>query len=75
LQASEDVGNANPSALPQAVAAYQATQLIGMPECDVRVLPPLFVIVELTVARAVHPGASRRHARRIAKERADVQGV
>jgi len=34
--ASEDVGLANPDALPQALAAYQATQLIGMPECDVR---------------------------------------
>ncbi|GAA5999811.1 ssDNA-dependent ATPase MGS1 [Rhodotorula paludigena] len=32
--ASEDVGLANPAALSQALAAYQATQLIGMPECD-----------------------------------------
>ncbi|GAA5849116.1 hypothetical protein JCM8547_006453 [Rhodosporidiobolus lusitaniae] len=32
--ASEDVGLAKPDALPQALAAYQATQLIGMPECD-----------------------------------------
>ncbi|KAL8292030.1 hypothetical protein RQP46_001496 [Phenoliferia psychrophenolica] len=32
--ASEDIGLANPDALPQAVAAYQATLLIGMPECD-----------------------------------------
>ncbi|BGP49432.1 DNA-dependent ATPase mgs1 [Rhodotorula kratochvilovae] len=32
--ASEDVGLVNPDALPQAVAAYQATQVIGMPECD-----------------------------------------
>lgn len=35
-QASEDIGLANPDALPQAVAAYQATLLMGMPECDVR---------------------------------------
>lgn len=34
--ASEDIGLANPSALQQCVVAYQATQLIGMPECDVR---------------------------------------
>ena len=34
--ASEDIGLANPHALPQALAAYQATQLVGMPECDVR---------------------------------------
>lgn len=35
VQASEDIGLANPQALPQALSAYQATQLIGMPECDV----------------------------------------
>jgi hypothetical protein len=40
-QASEDVGLANPQALPQALSAYQATQLIGMPECDVRSPLPL----------------------------------
>lgn len=33
--ASEDVGLANSFALPQAVAAYQACQFLGMPECEV----------------------------------------
>lgn len=33
--ASEDVGMGNSFALPQAVAAYQASQYIGMPECSV----------------------------------------
>lgn len=33
--ASEDVGLADPQALNQAVAAYQACHFIGMPECDV----------------------------------------
>ncbi|XP_071088169.1 ATPase WRNIP1-like [Haliotis cracherodii] len=33
--ASEDVGLADPLALNQAVAAYQACHFIGMPECDV----------------------------------------
>ncbi|XP_062337389.1 ATPase WRNIP1 [Osmerus eperlanus] len=33
--ASEDVGLADPSALPQAVAAFQACHFIGMPECEV----------------------------------------
>ncbi len=32
ILASEDIGNADPSALPLAVAAAQAVQLIGMPE-------------------------------------------
>ncbi|XP_034038733.1 ATPase WRNIP1 [Thalassophryne amazonica] len=33
--ASEDVGVADPSALPQAVATFQACHFIGMPECEV----------------------------------------
>lgn len=33
--ASEDVGLADPAALPQAVSAYQACHFIGMPECEV----------------------------------------
>lgn len=33
--ASEDIGLADPQALPQAVAAYQACHFIGMPECNV----------------------------------------
>lgn len=33
--ASEDVGLADPSALTQAVACYQACHFIGMPECNV----------------------------------------
>lgn len=33
--ASEDVGTADPTLLTEAVAAYQATLVIGMPECDV----------------------------------------
>ncbi len=33
--ASEDVGLGNSFALPQAIAAYQACQYIGMPECSV----------------------------------------
>ncbi|XP_061653715.1 ATPase WRNIP1 isoform X2 [Phyllopteryx taeniolatus] len=33
--ASEDVGLADPFALPQAVSAFQACHFIGMPECEV----------------------------------------
>ncbi|KAM6454229.1 ATPase WRNIP1 [Liasis olivaceus] len=33
--ASEDIGLADPLALPQAVAAYQGCHFIGMPECEV----------------------------------------
>jgi len=33
--AVEDIGLADPSALPLAVSAYQAAHFLGMPECDV----------------------------------------
>lgn len=35
ISASEDIGNADPHALQIAVAAAQATQFIGMPECRI----------------------------------------
>ncbi len=41
ILASEDVGNADPAALPLAVAAMQACELVGLPEC------------QLTLAQAV----------------------
>jgi putative ATPase len=41
ILASEDVGNADPQALPLAVAAMQACEFIGLPEC------------QLTLAQAV----------------------
>ena len=34
ILASEDVGNAEPAALPLAVAAAQACELVGLPECQ-----------------------------------------
>lgn len=41
ISASEDIGNADPHALPLAVAAMQATEFVGLPEC------------QLTLAQAV----------------------
>lgn len=41
ILASEDVGNADPQALPLAVSALQACELVGLPEC------------QLTLAQAV----------------------
>ncbi len=35
IAASEDIGNADPMGLPIAMAAYQATETIGMPECRI----------------------------------------
>lgn len=34
ILASEDIGNADPQALPLAVAAMQACEFVGMPECQ-----------------------------------------
>lgn len=34
ILASEDIGNADPHALPLAVAAMQATEFVGLPECQ-----------------------------------------
>lgn len=45
--ASEDIGMADPRALQQAVAAYQACQFIGMPECNVNLTQ---AVVYLSVA-------------------------
>jgi putative ATPase len=34
IAASEDIGNADPQALPLAVAAMQACEFVGLPECQ-----------------------------------------
>ncbi|GAA5827439.1 hypothetical protein JCM11251_003814 [Rhodosporidiobolus azoricus] len=64
--ASEDIGLANPDALPQALAAYQATQLIGMPECDC-------ILAQVVVMLAESPKSVRTYkaygaARRLVRE-------
>ena len=65
ILASEDVGNADPRALPLAVAAMQACELVGLPEC------------QLTLAQAVTYLAcapkSNAATVAIAEARADVQ--
>ncbi len=48
ILASEDVGLADPTALPTAVAAAQAVQLIGMPEAQL-------TLAQATIAIAVAP--------------------
>lgn len=35
ILASEDIGNANPNALPMATTTFQAVQMIGYPECRI----------------------------------------
>ena len=48
ILASEDIGLADPTALPTAVAAAQAVQLIGMPEARLN-------LAQATIALAIAP--------------------
>ena len=56
ILASEDIGLADPTALPTAVAAAQAVQLIGMPEARLN-------LAQATIALAVAPEVQRRDHR------------
>ena len=63
--ASEDIGNADPHALPLAIATSQAVEHVGMPECS-------FALAQCAMYLALAPksnsalralGAARRHVR------------
>lgn len=65
ILASEDVGNADPAALPLAVSCFQACEQIGLPECQ-------FALAQTVLYLAVAPksnsatlaiGAARRDVR------------
>ena len=51
--ASEDVGMADPNALVQAVAAYQAAHFLGMPECNVHLAQAAVYLALAPKSRAV----------------------
>ncbi|HWU23441.1 MAG TPA: replication-associated recombination protein A [Nocardioides sp.] len=65
ISASEDIGLADPTALPTAVAAAQAVQLIGMPEARI-------TLGHATVALAVAPKSNAAYLA-IGKAVADVR--
>ncbi len=52
--ASEDVGLANSFALPQAVAAFQACQMLGMPECEVHLAQAVVYLAESKKSNALY---------------------
>ncbi|MDD4931270.1 MAG: replication-associated recombination protein A [Candidatus Colwellbacteria bacterium] len=54
--ASEDIGIANPAALTQAVAAYQACHLIGMPECGVNLAQAVVYMAKCPKSNALYKG-------------------
>ena len=64
ILASEDIGNADPHALPLAVAAMQATEFVGLPECQ---LPLAQAVTYLGCAEV------ERRDRRHFRGRADVK--
>jgi putative ATPase len=55
ILASEDVGLADPQALPVAVAAQQATHFVGMPECSLN-------LAEATIYLATAPKSNSAYA-------------
>jgi putative ATPase len=63
--ASEDIGNADPRALQIAVAAQQAVEFLGLPEC-------VFALAQATIYNATAP-KSNAVARAIQAARRDVQ--
>lgn len=54
--ASEDVGIANSFALPQAVAAFQACQMLGMPECEVHLAQAAVYLAQSKKSNALYVG-------------------
>lgn len=66
IAASEDVGNADPQALPLAIAAMQACEFVGLPECQ---LPLARAVTYLACAPKSNAATIG-----IAEARADVAG-
>lgn len=54
--ASEDVGLANSFALPQAVAAYEASKNIGMPECELALAQAVVYLAKSKKSNALYVG-------------------
>ena len=54
--ASEDVGIANSQALPQAVAAFEACRMIGMPECAVNLAQTVVYLALSKKSNALYVG-------------------
>jgi putative ATPase len=65
ILASEDIGNADPNALPLAVAGMQACEFIGLPECQLTLSQ---TVIYLSLAPKSNAATTA-----IAKARADVR--
>lgn len=60
--ASEDIGLADRQALPLTVAAFQACQLIGMPECDVNLTEAVTYLALAPKSNALYEAKSAAQA-------------
>ena len=65
--ASEDVGLADPQALPLCIAAYQACHFIGMPECDVNLAEAVIYLSMTAKSNALY--AASEEAKRDIREK------
>jgi len=52
--ASEDIGLANSFALPQAIAVFQACQMLGMPECEVHLAQAVVYLAKSKKSNALY---------------------
>lgn len=68
--ASEDVGLADPNALVQAVAGYQAAHFLGMPECNVHLAQVVAYLAKAPKSNALYEayGRVREDIRRLPNE-------
>ncbi len=54
--ASEDIGLADPTALPQAIAAWQAVQSVGLPECELALAQAAVYLATAEKSNALYRG-------------------
>ncbi|MGQ9575889.1 MAG: replication-associated recombination protein A [Thermoguttaceae bacterium] len=66
ILASEDIGNADPAALPLAMAAAQACELVGLPECQLNLAQAVTYLACAPKSNAAYVGISE--ARRDVQE-------
>jgi len=57
--ASEDIGNADPNALQVAVAAKEAVDFLGMPECDTALIQAAAYLAKAKKSNAVYQAVTR----------------
>ena len=60
--ASEDVGLADPDALPMAVSVYQACHYLGMPECDVHLTHAVVYLAMAPKSNALYAACEQAKA-------------